>query len=194
MSDALRLYYPEECDPVDGYPFAWHDTIKMLIREQAGNKCVRCLHPYEKGMGEWSPCSEECRHTGPMRVMTTEGWSPFAPTDEACGAAVYAAGVGNVEAQWRVLTTHHLNMVKADCRWFNLVPLCQRCHLTVQGKVRMDRPWPWEHSDWFKPYVAAFYAIKYLGVREITQDEVEETLDDLLAMGMAHEREERLPV
>jgi hypothetical protein len=130
-----------------------------------------------------------------MRVMTTEGgWEAFAPTDDACGAAVHAVGVGNAEAQWRVLTTHHLNGVKADCRWHNLVPLCQRCHLTVQGKVRMDRPWPWEHSDWFKPYVAAFYAIKYAGVREISRADVEATLDELLEMGMAHEREERLPV
>ena len=31
-------------------------------------------------------------------------------------------------ANGRVLTVHHLNMLKNDCRWQNLVALCQRCH------------------------------------------------------------------
>lgn len=33
----------------------------------------------------------------------------------------------------RTLTTHHLNMIKSDCRYINLVALCQKCHLYIQG-------------------------------------------------------------
>ena len=33
-----------------------------------------------------------------------------------------------------VLTVHHLNMDKMDCRFENLVVLCQACHLHIQGK------------------------------------------------------------
>jgi hypothetical protein len=89
-------------------------------------------------------------------------------------------GLGNtVEAKWRILTVHHLNGVKYDCRWWNLVSLCQRCHLTIQGKVRMERPWVLEHSDWFKPYVAAYYASVFLN-EDLTREQTEERLDELL--------------
>ncbi len=56
------------------------------------------------------------------------------------------------------LTVHHLNADKSDCNWFNLAALCQRCHLTIQGKVILHRQWVLPHSDWFKPYVAGYYA------------------------------------
>ena len=59
---------------------------------------------------------------------------------------------------WRVLTVHHLDGDKANCQWFNLAALCQRCHLTIQGKVVMERVWAFEHSPWFVPYVAGYYA------------------------------------
>ena len=49
MSDDLfRLYAPEDAGK-DGYPGAWHTTIKHLVREQAGFRCVRCHHPYRNG-------------------------------------------------------------------------------------------------------------------------------------------------
>ncbi len=37
-----------------------------------------------------------------------------------------------------VLTVHHLNMNPADCCLSNLVLLCQKCHLHIQSKGRMD--------------------------------------------------------
>ena len=43
------------------------------------------------------------------------------------------------------------------------------------------RVWPWEHSDWFKPYVAGYYAFAYLG-EDLTRAEVEARLDELLAL------------
>ena len=84
------------------------------------------------------------------------------------------------EAQWRILTVHHLNGVKHDCRWWNLAALCQRCHLLIQGRVDMNRVYVLEHSEWFKPYAAGWYAWSYLG-EDLTREETMERLPDLLA-------------
>src|SRR4051794_10918510 len=122
----MRLFAPTDCG-TDGYPPEWHASIKHAVREAAGNRCVRCLHPYAKGAGEWSPCDDQCRHAGPRR-------SRCEYDEHAIGRLVW-------EARWRILTVHHLNGDKFDCRWWNLVALCQRCHLQIQGKVQMARVW-----------------------------------------------------
>lgn len=59
-----------------------------------------------------------------------------------------------------MLTVHHLDMVKSNCAWWNLPPLCQRCHLTVQAKVIMERNWMFDHTPWFRPYAAAYYGVR----------------------------------
>lgn len=56
------------------------------------------------------------------------------------------------------LTVHHLDLDPQNCEWWNIPALCQRCHLHIQGKVIMERPYMFEHTDWFKPYVAGYYA------------------------------------
>lgn len=56
------------------------------------------------------------------------------------------------------LTVHHLDINPSNCAWWNIPALCQRCHLSIQSKVVMERPYMFEHSEWFKPYVAAYYA------------------------------------
>lgn len=189
MSDQLlRQYERWECIG-DGYPDAWHHAtlgpaprefaplsehelipaIKDLIREQAGHRCLRCGHPYPPGIaethprGEWTPCDIECDHGGPWRH------APFASDEHV------------VEAQWRILTVHHLDEDKSNCRWWNLVALCQRCHLRMQRAVVMDRPWHYEHSEWFKPYAAGFYAWKYLG-EDLGREETLFRLPALLAL------------
>lgn len=84
-----------------------------------------------------------------------------------------------------MLTVHHLNGDKSDSFWANTVALCQRCHLSVQARVDMDRPWVMtEHSPWFRVYAAAHYARKYLG-QELTREETEARLDELLALERA---------
>ena len=80
-----------------------------------------------------------------------------------------------------VLTVHHIDMDKANCRWWNLAALCQRCHLTVQARVDVRQPWIFEHSDWFKPYAAGYYAFAILG-ESLTQEATAERLDELLAL------------
>lgn len=189
----LRKYEPHELGK-DGYPIAWHKpseeigwagpkvansyestvipAIKDYIRELAGNRCQRCFHPYPPGIakiyprGEWTPCDEQCSHEGPFRMEAFE------------------SGFGPVEAQWRILTVHHLNGDKADCRWWNLAALCQRCHLEIQAKVIMERVFPFEHTEWFKPYAAGWYAASYLD-EDLTREQTLARLDELLALERA---------
>jgi hypothetical protein len=203
--DLLRVYQPYECG-ADGYPFAWHretavnpegvrlppnllapedaelprsPAIKDYIRELARHRCLRCGHPFAVGEtpGEWSPCDEECRHAGPVRVWFQTpgiGWQHFPD------AGGFDPRRTRVEANWRVLTVHHLNEDKPDCRWWNLAALCQRCHLRMQRAVVMGRPYHYEHSEWFRPFAAGFYAWKYEG-RDVSRAEAEERMPELLA-------------
>jgi hypothetical protein len=80
-----------------------------------------------------------------------------------------------------MLTVHHLDLDKSNCSWWNLAALCQRCHLRIQGKVIMERPWMFEHSTWFKPYAAGYYAHEH----HLPEDRpiVEAHLDELLLLG-----------
>lgn len=214
----FRLYEESECGP-DGYPLAWHGrrlqddlgialltehkqtAIKDTVREQAGHRCVRCLHPYRKGehgRGEWSQCDERCDHGGPVELrhgsMRPQIIGADSETFNAGRQLIYDRSTTCIDpstgrllppltvvAQWRILTVHHLNGDKADCRWWNLASLCQRCHLTIQGRVQLHRVWPWEHSDWFKPYAAGWYAHAYLD-EDLDREETLARIDELLAL------------
>ena len=83
-----------------------------------------------------------------------------------------------------VLTVHHFDGIKSNCRWWNLLALCQRCHLSIQARVNPEQPFFAEHSEWITPYVAGFYASKYLG-EELKRHEVEERLEELLYLELA---------
>ena len=84
----------------------------------------------------------------------------------------------------RILTTHHFNGDKSNDAWWNLLALCQVCHLQIQAKVDPEVPWFLEHSDWIKPYVAGFYAWKYEG-RDISRREAELRMTELLGLELA---------
>ena len=88
---------------------------------------------------------------------------------------------GSPSVPGKILTTHHFDGNKSNNAWWNLMALCQRCHLTIQGRVVPDIPYFLEHSDWAKPYVAGFYAKKYLDL-DLTRAEVMARLDELLAL------------
>jgi hypothetical protein len=217
--------------PHEGYPYAWfteertpdayqsvtvqgvegvlrnvgdqlvRPAIKDFIRARDGHRCLRCHHPYEKGLGQWSPCDEQCDHEGPHRfrqrfyrdgIEIEPGEWSYAPSEQWQGGPVsnwFPVVEGyedkppawGCEAEYRILTVHHLNGVKHDCRWFNLVSLCQRCHLSIQTRVVMERPYHQEHSEWFKPFAAAYYANVYLGL-EPTIEETQERLEEFLAL------------
>lgn len=131
------------------YPPNWKkEAIKA--KEQAGWRCVRCHHPHEFPKARIA-CDIFCdldRHPGGLN-----------------------------DGRQRVLTVHHLDGDKANLSWWNLTPLCQVCHLIIQAKVDLARPWLMlEHSKWFKPYVAGWYAFHYLG-KQLSREEVVRDLD-----------------
>lgn len=52
-----------------------------------------------------------------------------------------------------VLTVHHLDLDRSNCEEWNLAALCQKCHLSVQGRVDMTQDYLFEHSAWMQPHV-----------------------------------------
>ncbi|MFP3947120.1 MAG: hypothetical protein ACLFWG_00185 [Longimicrobiales bacterium] len=145
------------------YPEDWPEVARR-VKEEAGWRCVRCGHPDDPG---------ECEVRGAARG--------YLPCDAAC--------THESDRRRRVLTVHHLDGDKANCRWWNLPALCQVCHLQVQAKVRMGQTYAHPHSRWFLPYVAGYYAFTVLD-EEWTRDEVEGELLELLVLGQPHLEDE----
>lgn len=161
---------------------------RLRVRAEARHRCIRCQHPFESGKhgkGEWSPCDEKCMHRGPFRFRAFYGdeWDEDSHHDPHCPFSPETGGLVElyqIEARWRILTVHHLDGDKANDAWWNTLALCQRCHLQVQTTIDPRIPYFLEHSAWFKPYAAGFYAHKYEG-RMIDRAEAERRLDELLA-------------
>lgn len=55
------------------------------------------------------------------------------------------------------LTVHHFDGDKSNCERWNLMALCQRCHLSVQNRVDPTDPLMFDPADWARPYIAGFY-------------------------------------
>ena len=58
-----------------------------------------------------------------------------------------------------VLTVHHLDGNKSNCADWNLAALCQRCHLKIQGRVKMHQLFMTDIipvSEWFKPHLEGY--------------------------------------
>lgn len=81
-----------------------------------------------------------------------------------------------------MLTVHHLDLDKSNVAWWNLVALCQRCHLSIQARVVMERFWMFDHSSWFVPYVAGYYA-NQMGL-ETDRDWVVANAEHILQMAL----------
>lgn len=141
----------------------------------------------------WSVCDEQCTHGGPVRATTPTAGGEQIEYHGATQRDVLFAIAGNahvmwdawvahgLEAEWRILTCHHLDGDKANLAWWNLAALCQACHLHIQHKVVMERVYPFEHSEWFRPHAAGFYAKVYLG-EDLSRDETLARRDELLAL------------
>lgn len=157
-------------------------------RERAGNRCLRCGHPYEcgaHGKGEWTQCDSGCTHAGELRITQKGGAKSLlnaSHTVKFMLSPSYRGGssIVSIEAHWRILTVHHFDGNKSNDAWWNTLALCQVCHLHIQGKVDPEVPFFLEHAEWLKPYVAGFYAWKYEGTM-ITMEEAKTRLDELLA-------------
>lgn len=104
---------------------------------------------------------------------------------DAAGWCCVRCGAPHVNRAGYMLTVHHLDMNPSNSAWYNLLPLCCKCHLQIQHRVILERPWVMsEHSEWFKPYIAGFYAHKYLGL-DLTREETEARLPELLSLERA---------
>ncbi len=128
------------------YPQHW-GVLADAVERAAGSRCIRCGHP--KGD---HPASKEEYFAG-EGIELRQGYAiVLMPCDRLC--------THEKTQKLRVLTVHHLDGDKANDYWWNLVALCQVCHLQVQARVIPERPWLFEHTEWFKPYVAGYYAFQ----------------------------------
>lgn len=131
----------------------------------------------------WSPCDERCTHP----VTDDRGRSICRWRNRMGEWTTVPLNINRdaeQQAAWRILTVHHLNGRKHDLRWWNLASLCQRCHLQIQRKVVMEQVYPFEHTAWFRPYAAGWYAYAYCG-EDLTREETMARLDELLALELA---------
>jgi 5-methylcytosine-specific restriction endonuclease McrA len=119
-----------------------------------------------------------------MRKSTSdypEDWPEIAKqVKEAAGWKCVRCGHIHEPKTGYSLTVHHMDLNPSNSAWWNIPALCQRCHLHIQGRVIMERPWLFAHSTWFKPYVAGYYAHQQ-GLPE-DKDYVVAHLDELLAV------------
>lgn len=162
--------------PLNQYPPDWQ-VIAARVKLEAGNRCIRCGHPDE-------PPWKVPRMVAKWRSLTGQDVAGPAPCDEQC--------THPRDGKQRMLTVHHLDGDKGNCAWWNLTALCQSCHLTIQGRVIMERTWMLEHSDWFKPYVAGYYAHWLLGFNDRAW--VMARVDTLIALGQGKMRAEYMVV
>ena len=141
------------------YPANWR-ALSSVVKQQAGHRCVRCRHAFHPFTGAPMPCDAEC-------------------DARRCRGRLIAARGGSHN-----LTVHHLDGDKGNSAWWNLLSLCNACHLSVQARVIVVRPWLFAHSDWFIPYVCGFYASFY-GGRQITREQATAQPDRWLRLNPA---------
>ena len=74
-----------------------------------------------------------------------------------------------------------MDLDPSNNRWWNLLALCQRCHLHIQGKVFIEQIWMFDHSEWIKPYIAGYYAF----ILKFSDDTnyIKDHLSELLSLG-----------
>lgn len=144
------------------YPEDWK-AIAHAVKCVAEWRCIRCHHPFDQTQGALS-CDGRCDLTrGPHRYR-----GELRP--------------GDLPPRGINLGVHHLDGDKANCRWWNLLALCNSCHLSIQARVIPDRPWLFEHSLWFIDYVCGFYAWHY-AQQDISLKEARAQPGDWLALG-----------
>lgn len=76
--------------------------------------------------------------------------------DEAGGRCV-RCGHEHFPALGRTLTVHHFDGDKSNSARWNLMSLCQACHLSVQARVDPLVALLFEPSAWSIPYIVGFY-------------------------------------
>lgn len=113
----------------------------------------------------------------------TNDWPTIArAVKDAAEWCCVRCGHGHSRDGWYILTVHHLDGDKSNNAWWNTLALCQRCHLSIQGRVAPERPFLFQHTKWFVPYVCGFYA-KYHAGLDITRQQADADPEHFLRMG-----------
>ena len=112
-----------------------------------------------------------------------DNWNEIAHAVKAAAnwRCVRCGHIHDTEAGY-MLTVHHIDLDPSNCEWWNLAALCQRCHLQIQHKVIIERPYMFEHSEWFKPFVAGYYAS--INNQPTDKNYVMTHLPELLSLGV----------
>jgi hypothetical protein len=76
--------------------------------------------------------------------------------DEA-GWCCVRCGHAHDRASGYVLTVHHFTGDKSNCARWNCIPLCQRCHLSVQARVNPAVAILTDPAPWAMPYISGLY-------------------------------------
>lgn len=159
----MRLEYRGE------YPLGWR-FLSDAVMASVGYRCVRCSHPFDPTTRKPLICDGGCDLTkGPHRNADPRFASAIKRHDDP---RIPGLNYG----------VHHFDGDKSNNRWWNLMPLCNCCHLKVQSSVIPERQWLFEHTTWAKPYIAGFYAFWFAQL-DPTKEQVEDNLDQYLAMG-----------
>ena len=143
--------------PISGaYAPDW-GAISMLTRDEAGWRCVRCHHHFDRETGRPLACDAECDR-------------------RRCRALLIARRGGTHN-----YGVHHLDGDKANNAWWNRLAVCNSCHLYIQASVIPERLFMFHHSDWFIPYVCGYYA--HAAGLSITREQALEDPARFLALG-----------
>lgn len=149
------------------YPANW-DELAAGLKVAVDYRCVRCFHRFEP---------TQVRVNG-FKVHLAQLCDDVCDPERCRALRIHDRGGVHC------LTVHHLDGDKANGAWWNLLVLCNSCHLQVQAKVIVERPWLFDHSEWFQVYVAGFYA-KYYGGVDITREQAFNQLEYWLGLNPA---------
>jgi transcriptional regulator with XRE-family HTH domain len=142
------------------YPGSW-PQIALQVKDAAHWRCVRCNHPFDAATGAALPCTSAC--------------DPERGLHRRFGIMSDVQFAENVEWLLRLnYGVHHFDGDKDNNRWWNLMALCNSCHLKIQSSVIPERVWLFEHSEWARPYIGGFYAwwhAQLLPTRELVESD-----------------------
>ena len=94
----------------------------------------------------------------PTRGEYPDDWPAMAQlVKQEAGNTCARCGTAHDPGGGYTMTVHHFDGDKANCARWNLMPLCQRCHLSVQARVNPERPLMFAPNVWAMPYIAGFY-------------------------------------
>lgn len=87
-----------------------------------------------------------------------DNWRDIAEqTKRDAGYACVRCGHPHNPKAGRTLTVHHFDGDKANNRPWNLMALCQACHLSVQARVDPRTALMFDPRRWAMPYIAGMY-------------------------------------